>query len=124
MRAFSVRINDELHNLATHKADEMGLSLTELVRQSVNAFCTQTPTLDTELASALRSQVTTVSQQLHSTEQQLQTKDQQIEQLHQLVAMAQSNTHELSKQLDRATLQLEDLQKQTWWRRLLGQANR
>ncbi len=121
MHAFSVRINDELHNIAKNKANEVDISLTELVRQSVHSFCTQAKKeekRDTELVDSLRSQVDAIREQLHSKEKQLDTKDEQISQLHQLVAMSQSHANELTQQLDRAHLQLEDMRhKRPWWRR-------
>ena len=121
MHAFSVRINDELHNIAKNKANEVDISLTELVRQSVHSFCTQAEKeekRDTELVESLRSQVDAIREQLHSKEKQLDTKDEQISQLHQLVAMEQKNLGEMTQQLAQSQNQLEDLRKpRPWWQR-------
>jgi len=121
MHAFSVRINDELHNIAKNKANEVDISLTELVRQSVHSFCTQAEKQekrDTELVDSLRSQVDAIREQLHSKEKQLDTKDEQISQLHQLVAMEQKNLGEMTQQLAQSQNQLEDLRKpRPWWQR-------
>ena len=121
MHAFSVRINDELHNIAKNKANEVDISLTELVRQSVHSFCTQAEKeekRDTELVDSLRSQVDAIREQLHSKEKQLDTKDTQISQLHQLVAMEQKNLGEMTQQLAQSQNQLEDLRKpRPWWQR-------
>ena len=40
MKAFSVRLKDPLHQTASQKAEELGVPITELVRQALDSFCT------------------------------------------------------------------------------------
>lgn len=117
MKAFSVRVEDELHALAVAKAEEGGMSLAEVVRAAVQTFCTPGRTESKALVNEWHAQ--------------LHTKDTHIDKLlTELVETRRavedaSKRHDtivlhLTQQLEHAHLQLEDLrQKSTWWRRVL-----
>ena len=90
-KQFTVRVNDNLHTKASDKADTMDISLAELMRISLTTYCTQKD-----------------SQEMKETEKILLT---------QLNAATEARTRsdtiimQLSKQIERQQLQLEDLTK-------------
>ncbi len=115
MKAFSVRVEDELHALAVAKAEEVGMSLAEVVRAAVQTFCTPGRAASKELVNEWRAQ--------------LHTKDTHMDKLLTELVETRRSAEEASKrhdtivlhltqQLEHAHLQLEDLRrKPAWWRR-------
>ena len=126
MKAFSVRLKDPLHQTASQKAEELGVPITELVRQALDSFCTagDAPTSTTSqpcVETSLR--IDLLESQLELTQQQVVTKDKQIEEIlnqqnqgQQLAAMQQQTVDKLTEQNH---LLLE--KKVSFWRRLIGQ---
>ena len=126
MKAFSVRLKDPLHQTASQKAEELGVPITELVRQALDSFCTAGDALTSTTSqpcveTALRTDL--LESQLELTQQQIVTKDKQIEELlkqqnqsQQLAAMQQQTVDKLTEQNH---LLLE--KKVSFWRRLIGQ---
>ena len=90
-KQFTVRVSEDLHDKASSKADSMNVPLAELMRISLTSFCTQLKSDDTNSTKNL----------LHS----------------QLEAATESRTRsdtiimQLSKQIERQHLQLEELTK-------------
>ena len=84
MKAFSVRLKDQLHQIASQKADELGIPITELVRQALDSFC-KTDSTDESKTSQSSSEtvlrIKLLESQLESSMQQVLTKDKQIEEL-------------------------------------------
>ena len=79
------------------------------------------PTPHGESLTVLDGELERVHHQLTEKDEQLREKDQQISQLHQLLAMKEKNLATFGEQLDRTTLQLEDLRHQKgWFKRLIG----
>ena len=117
MKALSVRVEDGLHALAVTKAEEVGMSLAEVVRAAVQTFCTPGLAESKELVNEWRAQ-------LHTKDTQLDKLLTELAETRRAVEDA-SKRHDtivlhLTQQLEHAHLQLEDLrQKSTWWRRVL-----
>ena len=126
MKAFSVRLKDPLHQTASQKAEELGVPITELVRQALDSFCTAGDALTSTTSqpcveTSLR--IDLLESQLELTQQQVLTKDKQIEEMlkqqnqgQQLAAMQQQTVDKLTEQNH---LLLE--KKVGFWRRLIGQ---
>ena len=131
----SVRINEELYDRIKTISKSKQLSISDFIRNAVEHVLQieeqgieqRVTDIEQNAFDVLQTQLKLLHDQIQAkddnTEQllaQLQQKDEQISQLHQIVAMSQSHTNELTQQLDRAHLQLEDLrQKRPWWRRWL-----
>ena len=126
MKAFSVRLKDPLHQTASQKAEELGVPITELVRQALDAFCTAGDALTSTTSQSCTEtslRIDLLESQLELTQQQIVTKDKQIEELlkqqnqsQQLAAMQQQTVDKLTEQNH---LLLE--KKVSFWRRLIGQ---
>ena len=109
MPTSSFRIPDDLYSRMKDTAATQNMTLTDIVLRGVTRW------LDTENNSqydVLQETVTLLREQLHSVQAQLSQKDAQISELHQLVAMAQTNLSDVTKQL-------ED-KRRTWWQRVIG----
>ena len=133
MKAFSVRLKAPLHQTASQKADELGIPITELVRQALHSFCTTgsahaSKTSHISAETSLRMNL--LESQLESTQQQVLTKDKQIEEIlkqqdqgQQLAAMQQQTIGKLTEQnqlLLEASQEKEE-KKVGFWGRLVGQ---
>ena len=126
MKAFSVRLKDPLHQTASQKAEELGVPITELVRQALDSFCTTGDALTSTTSQSCTEtslRIDLLESQLELTQQQIVTKDKQIEELlkqqnqsQQLAAMQQQTVDKLTEQNH---LLLE--KKVSFWRRLIGQ---
>lgn len=126
MKAFSVRLKDPLHQTASQKAEELGVPITELVRQALDSFCTAGDALTSTTSQSCTEtslRIDLLESQLELTQQQIVTKDKQIEELlkqqnqsQQLAAMQQQTVDKLTEQNH---LLLE--KKVSFWRRLIGQ---
>lgn len=115
MRQLNIRIEDTLYESAKEKSSELSISLSDLIRNAIKHVCSngiadKPIEDDSPLLPMLK-------QELDKLHNELATKNQQIEELHKLVAMAQSNAISLTDQLDRANLQLEDVRGRSWWQR-------
>jgi len=133
MKAFSVRLKAPLHQTASQKADELGIPITELVRQALHSFCTtesahaSTPS---HISAETSLRMNLLESQLESTQQQVLTKDKQIEEIlkqqdqgQQLAAMQQQTIGKLTEQnqlLLEASQEKEE-KKVGFWGRLVGQ---
>lgn len=96
----SFRINDELYARMKEAAEAQNINLSDIVRKSVAHW------LDTNGNPSHAIAQDTVE----VLKQQLQAKDEQISQLHRLVAMSQSHSDDLTKQLG------DNRQPRSWWR--------
>jgi negative regulator of replication initiation len=144
------RVDDELHDKIRHRADAQGISVSDFLRFAVEQALASENTADdtpepvnvlreqlqaeTENAQFLRQELTALRQShsdhlsekerhIEQLREELAIKNTQIEELHKLVAMAQSTGAELTKQLDRTQLQLQDVQQReqrSFWQKLLG----
>ena len=106
MPQFHVRVSEKLHDKALAKSEEFGISLSDLIREAVSQLCTngatQTPTSPDELQH-YREQIATLQQHLAEQSQR-----------HDTIVL------QLTQQLDRVHLQLEDHQKRRWWHRIFA----
>jgi antitoxin component of RelBE/YafQ-DinJ toxin-antitoxin module len=110
MRQINVRVDEAFYNEAKAKADELGVSLSDLVRDAVKQVYsngTAPHTAPNEIP--FREMLDILRGELDGLREELFTKNNQISELHQLLAMSQKNTGEL-------TQQLEDMrQTRRWW---------
>ena len=133
MKAFSVRLKEPLHQTASEKADELGIPITELVRQALHSFCTTESThasKTSHISAETSLRMNLLESQLESTQQQVLTKDKQIEEIlkqqdqgQQLAAMQQQTIDKLTEQnqlLLEASQEKEE-KKVGFWGRLVGQ---
>ena len=133
MKAFSVRLKDQLHEMASQKADELGIPITELVRQALDSFC-KTNSVDESKTSQSNPEtilrIKLLESQLESSMQQVLTKDKQIEELlkqqdqgQQLAGMQQKTIDKLTEQnqLLLESSQEKEEKKVGFWGRLIGQ---
>jgi len=128
MRQLNIKIEPELYHLAASHAKAQSTTLSEMVRQLIKSECHEDKDGQNgkeanshQLDKRLYDELFTKNTQIGQLHQQLQEKDTQISELHRLVAMAQSNADKWSGQLDRANLQLEDLQqKKPLFSRIFG----
>ena len=133
MKAFSVRLKAPLHQTASQKADELGIPITELVRQALHSFCTTESThasTPSHISAETSLRMNLLESQLESTQQQVLTKDKQIEEIlkqqdqgQQLAAMQQQTIGKLTEQnqlLLEANQEKEE-KKVGFWGRLVGQ---
>lgn len=104
MRQFNARVEPELYELATAKAKETQISLSDLIRHAVKHFC------DDDKANVTHDEKQSIT--VEACVRQLEEKDKQIDQLHQLVAMAQSNQADTLKQLEDSKAQ----RQRRWWK--------
>ena len=139
MRQFNVRVEDELYEVASQKAKELRISLSDLIRNTVKQVCsndkanskatdeTESALVNEPVLAVLQQQLDLLGHQLsqkdghiNQFQTQLKTKDEQISELHKLMAMGHQECSQLTEQLDRATLQLTDVQHKQktrpWWR--------
>merc|ERR1712093_503627 len=130
---FSVRLKDQLHETASQKADELGIPITELVRQALDSFC-KTNSVDESKTSQPNPEtilrIKLLESQLESSMQQVLTKDKQIEELlkqqdqgQQLAGMQQKTIDKLTEQnqLLLESSQEKEEKKVGFWGRLIGQ---
>ena len=133
MKAFSVRLKDQLHETASQKADELGIPITELVRQALDSFC-KTNSVDESKTNQPNPEIILriklLESQLESSMQQVLTKDKQIEELlkqqdqgQQLAGMQQKTIDKLTEQnqLLLESSQEKEEKKVGFWGRLIGQ---
>jgi len=100
-KQFTVRVSEDLHGKASNKASSMNVPLAELMRISLTSFCTQMESGDTNPTEKL----------LHS----------QLEAATEARTRSDTIIMQLSKQIERQHLQIEDLtkpkpQKSVWGR--------
>lgn len=130
----TVRMPLELYDKVKDDAESQGASISDVVREAVvrlyenpvpkavqmyEDYIQPVKELCDTLSGQLETKDRQFQAQLEAKEQQLQTKDQQIDQLHQLLAMKEKSISEAMAQLNRATLQLDDLrQSRTMWQRI------
>lgn len=104
MKMISVRVDDELHAMVAAKAKETQATLADYVRATLHASCTQQQAARDETLDVLK--------------EQLHVKDTQLECTQQIAAMAQANVQQLTQQLSRVQLALEDASRRSVWKRL------
>lgn len=114
MKHISIRVPDELYDKVIAKADEANGSLSNFVRTVVQQACENGHTNGSDNHPALEI----LCDQLH-------TKDAQIAELTTEVSESRRRSDtiiaQMTTQLDRANLQLEDSRTQkSWWQRLVG----
>ena len=102
----SFRLSDDLYARMKEAADAQNITLSVLVREAVAHWLSNNGNPSHAVA--------------HETVEllkiQLQAKDEQISQLHQLLGIAQKNVGDISQQLDRAHVQIEDhRERRGWW---------
>ena len=122
MKNISLKVSDELHGQANEKANEATMSLAELVRVAIRAYCVDNTRI---YQSDPNSLVDEIRGQLRVKDTQIESQAQQIDHLTQVVAMSQKNIGALSEQLDSSRQMIEDLRNQKpqrrkgFWTRLL-----
>lgn len=125
MKAFSVRVDDELHIIATAKADDLGISLADLVRGAVHTFCTQNE-------KGLFEPSDMVQAQLHTRDTQIEHLLRELSEVRQSCDEARTRSDSIIMQLSKTiesqqmqitdkTLMIEDLrQPKSFWNRLFN----
>ena len=128
MKQFSVRVNDELYHKAQIKAQNVGVSLSNFVRDAVVQACDNGGANDVPsngMLQLLRDELNTLRDELSTKNTQIDRKETQLEQLQSDIS-EQSKRHDMivaqmTQQLERANLQLEDMrQRPSFWQRLVG----
>jgi hypothetical protein len=142
MRQFNVRVDDAFYEEARAKADEMGISLSDFVRDAVKQWCHRG---DTEAISPdgtyeppdwLKAELRHKNEQIVSLQTEL---SRQTEQFTGELSLARQSTEDASKrsdtiiaqmtqqlsqmtqQLERTQLQLTDLrERRRWWQRVFA----
>jgi len=109
MKNLSIKIDDELHSQLIEKASESNKSLADFVRTVLRG----------DHVDDTRTFYSDVSEIIQEFRNQIKLKDTQISQLHQLLAMEQSNLGLITEQLSKVQLQLEDQRDtKTLWQRV------
>ena len=109
MKNLSIKIDDELHSQLIEKASESNKSLADFVRTVLRG----------DHVDDTRTFHSDVSEIIQEFRNQIKLKDTQISQLHQLLAMEQSNLGLITEQLSKVQLQLEDQRDtKTLWQRV------
>lgn len=110
MRQINVRVDEAFYTEAKTKADKLGVSLSDLVRDAVKqVYSNGTAKHTAPDETPLRDVLDVLTTELDGLREELSTKNDQIGELHQLLAMSQKNTGEL-------TQQLEDMRhRRSWW---------
>ena len=98
MKNLSIKIDDELHSQLIEKASESNKSLADFVRTVLRG----------DHVDDTRAFYSDVSEIIQEFRNQIKLKDTQISQLHQLLAMEQSNLGLITEQLSKVQLQFED----------------
>ena len=109
---FTIRLNEELNQKATDKADSLGVSRAEVMRRALETFCVQTsPNLDSGEENRLLTQLEAANEARNKAED----------------AFNESRTRsdtiimQLSTQLEKQTKQIEDLTKpRSLWQRIFS----
>jgi negative regulator of replication initiation len=114
MKHISIRVPDELYHNVVSKADEASESLSNFVRTVVQQTCENGHTNGSDNHPALEILC-----------DQLRAKDAQIAELTTEVSESRKRSDtiiaQMTTQIDRANLQLEDLRtRKSWWQRLVG----
>lgn len=111
MKNISVKVEDELHTRASQKAGEWGLSLAEVVRVAIRAYCGDGASANGELIDEVRGQ-------LRVKDTQIESLLEQVDHAHQLLALSQKAIGQLT---DQNQLLLEDQRhrerKMPWFKR-------
>lgn len=111
MAHIGMQIADDLHATLKVKAEENHVTLAEYVRAALHANCMGEKEEDAAL-DVLREQI-------HAKDMQIASMHEQIERTQQLAMMAQANVQQVTQQLDRAQLALEDMSKRrTVWQKV------
>ena len=109
---FTIRLNEELNQKATDKADSLGISRAEVMRRALDTFCVQTsPNLDSTEESRLLSQLEAANEARNKAEDAFNK------------ARTRSDTiiMQLSTQLEKQNKQIEDLTKpRSLWQRIFS----
>ena len=109
MKNLSIKIDDELHSQLIEKASESNKSLADFVRTVLRG----------DHVDDTRTFHSDVSEIIQEFRNQIKLKDTQISQLHQLLAMEQSNLGLITEQLSKVQLQLEyQRYTKTLWQRV------
>ncbi len=113
MRQINIRVDDELYENARDKAHELGVSLSDLIRNAVQQVCSNdTADTDEQDGGISRTVLEMIQHQLSTKDTHIDKLHQQADQLHQLIAMGH-------KERDRLSHQLSDMREQkTVWQRL------
>ena len=112
MKNISLKVEDELHTRASQKAGELGLSLAEMVRVAIRAYCEDGASGNGELIDEVRGQ-------LRVKDTQIEALLEQVDHAQQLLAISQKAIHQLT---DQNQLLLEDQRhrerKMSPWKRI------
>ncbi len=137
MQNINIRISSELQEQIRQKAKALNMTQSDFVRTSIERM------LDADTTHATHHDTQNTTQALHILDRQLEQKDAQIqriqtdlnEQIRQLTGELSASRRgtedagkrsdmivaQMTQQLDRAALQLEDLrQKRSWWQRVFS----
>ena len=122
MRNLCVRVDEATYEQVTQKAVEMGLSLSDFMRQALHALCSNGSCNPDSQSLQLKEMLEMMPSQLQAKDMQLERKDAQLVQLQEALS-EQSKRHDtivlqMTQQLDRANLMLEDMRHRAWWQRL------
>ena len=99
---FTIRINEQLNQKATDKADSLGVSRAEVMRRALSAFCNQTsPNTDSAETNRLLIQLEAANEARNKAE----------EAFNESRSRSDTIIMQLSQQIDRQQLQLEDIRR-------------
>lgn len=115
MRNLCVRVEEETYEQVSDKAKEMRVSLSDFMRKSLHAMCNNGACNQEDSSAELKPTLQILHSQLCAKDMQLERKEVQLEQLFGDLS-EQNKRHDtivmqLTQQLDRSLLMLEDLRK-------------
>ena len=107
---FTIRINEQLNQKATDKADSLGVSRAEVMRRALSAFCNQTsPNTDSAETNRLLIQLEAANEARNKAE----------EAFNESRTRSDTIIMQLSTQLEKQTKQIENLTKpRSLWQRI------
>ena len=115
IKTIGMKVSAEYHQKIKEKADSQGLSISDFIRDAVEYRFNEVQPPSEGLARV----PTEVQQVLEDYRHQLMVKDDQIKQTSEARSRSDMIIMQLTQQLDRANLQLEDMrERKTVWRRL------
>jgi antitoxin component of RelBE/YafQ-DinJ toxin-antitoxin module len=123
MRNLCVRVDEATYQQVSQKAVEMELSLSDFMRQALHAMCSNGECNPESESPQFKEMLAMMHSQLQAKDMQLERKETQLEQVQEDLS-EQSKRHDtivlqMTQQLDRTTLLLEDMRRRSWWKRLL-----
>ena len=104
MPVASTRVSDEFYERVKDEAVSQHISVSDFIRQAIETA------VDDSLQTVNKSKDAFSEQTLDVIRSELEQKNEQISQLHQLVAMSQKHSEDLTKQLE------DGRQRRSWWR--------